>query len=217
MRYLLLVVLFFLAAGCTRETARAAIQADQAIDAGSALVVQAASAEDEEARRKLSQAAIDLFAQARRSLAPAIAMLSAGEQVQVKTLPPASPEEVPAFVAAAQEQTGRAWVEVDEADTARRVVQYLGMIGSDWLSSLLLGGGGVAGIAAAALATWRRLNQWKTAATLIYRAGDRLALADPAKPEQADAIKKEEAQVQAAAGVLSLVEKSKPKKVASHG
>lgn len=216
MRYLLLVVLFFLAAGCTRETARAAIQADQAIDAGSALVVQAAGTEDEEARRRLTQAAIELFAQARRSLAPVVAMLSAGEKIEVKTLPPASPDGVPEFIAQAQEQTGRAWVEVDEADSLRRVVQYLGQLGGDWLSALLLGGGGVAGIAAAGLATWRRLNQWKTAASLIYQTGDKLARADPSRPQEAAQIKLDAAKEQAAAGVSHLVEKSKPKK-ASHG
>lgn len=157
---LLLLVLLALCGCGSRENAKAARQADQAV-AGVATI---ASAED--LRRALEQlspearavvdaalhAIVQLAGSARTSLAPVIARLEDGTPAAVTTTPPATPAEVPAFVQEAAKQAGRA-----EAETARALAwhQLLGIVwqslpvaGKTGLQALLaaLGVGGTGGV-----------------------------------------------------------------------
>lgn len=175
-----------LCAGCgMRENAKAAKQTDQAVAGAATLVSAAASAETDEARRQFLQAALDLLAQARRSLEPVLARLRVGEDAPlvVSTKAPESIEDVPAFIAAAQEQVGRARAEVEDAEMWQGLWEgaksYLIEVASSGLASSLVAGGGLSGALAAILALWRQASRWKTAAQAAVAHGDRMEDVDP--------------------------------------
>lgn len=212
-------ILFLTGCDSTRETAKSTAMASIGVEASEIILtspeVEQAIADPAipEATRQAIQKAIghvlELLAQSRRSMAPAINLLSSGQPIDTGTTAEQAAHEPKAFVSAAARQEGRAEAEVKSLlwwrSAGNFVLQMGGAIGGSLGSQLLLGVGGVGGLAAIGLSIARMLGQKnKVIGAMVDYAKD-AADCDPETPEQLEAIKEEHAKRQKAAGIHSQV------------
>jgi len=166
-KFTLIALIVAALAGCSsRETAIAAIQADQAIEAvakdltGGSLQQVAMDPGTPESVRlafdEMSKRCLALLNQARESLVPAIQRLSKGNPVEVSTSTQLALTDPDSFIRSATRQSVRADEETKQYLQWRQVISYAspmvsGIIKAPWWQQLLLivTGGSTVGVTAA--------------------------------------------------------------------
>lgn len=221
MRLTLLICLML--AGCGMpETARAAKQADQAVE-GIGIVLEENSnivnnISDEAQRKKLQevmQRVIKLVQSAKVSMQPVLSYLSDGKEIKVDTTPQEAAKQPDTFAIKSSLQAGRASVEVENrlawTDMLLSLTDPSGLEG--WLvglSSLLLGSGTAGLIIARVLKTIRtykeQLEQHKEAVVDAVAFGRKAKTLDPKDQEAIDALKATEAKTQQARGTKAIID-----------
>lgn len=214
MRLTLLICL--LLAGCGMpETARAAKQADQAVDGIAILVKDSVpvinNIENDEQRRQLQeglQKVIKLVQSAKVSMQPVLMYLGEGREIKVDTTPEEAVKSTESFVAKAHVQAGRAAVEVEDS------LSWSGMFLSfldpnnleGWLVGLstLLFGSGAAGLVVARVVKTIRMHKEAVADAVAF--GRKAKALDPKDQEAIDALKEEEAKRQQARGTKPIID-----------
>jgi len=133
--------------------------------------------------------------------------------VRVQTSPEQAVKDTPGFIAAAQEQTGRAWVEVEEKDAWRNLgkmaLNYATSMLTDPMSLMALLGGGGAGLLAMGLKlykTYKDLTKTREAVVDAVKGGDALAKVDPKDAKALADAKKDLAAKQKARGTKGIIE-----------
>lgn len=153
-----------LLAGCsTRETAKATMQADQAIEGAQKRLVGAevrdtlAALTPEQAAKidAALQPVLDLLTQGRESLAPALSVLGKGQPIETDTSAQLAAERPHEFIKRAGRQAARAAVEAERLawwrDVAGVAAAFATQVTGSSLSSGLLGGGGALALLATLL------------------------------------------------------------------
>jgi hypothetical protein len=208
-----LAVLLSLVGGCTRETAKAAKQADQAV---AAIAIKADTARAEIAKpepdRTVIAAALDdvavLSGAARTSLAPTVRLLEA-ESWTGSTTPDTTPADAfqhpPAFAQRAAIQAGRAGLEADRAEAIHATVTAIAPVAGGLGSQVLAALGGASGAGAIALWIGRTLvGRYRSALKTTAQLADDLESAET--EDQVDAAKTKALAAQLAAGNRPLVQ-----------
>ncbi len=178
--------------GCsTRESAKALVQADQAVEGAGAVltapaVVNAVAQLPPDVQQVVTtaiQTSLDLLSSARTSLAPGIAILGQGKPVQVDTTAQQAAAEPKRFIVAAAGQAGRAQQEAEDLAWWRQVGGAVLQVGQaaagSWLSQALLAAGGLSGVVAIGLKALAVIRTKTQAVQDAVAAGDELAQASP--------------------------------------
>lgn len=208
-----LAVLLSIVGGCTRETAKAAKQADQAV---AAIAVKTDTARAEIAKpepdRAVIAAALDdvavLTGAARTSLEPTVRLLEA-ESWTGSTTPDTTPADAlqhpQAFAQRSAIQAGRAGLEADRAEAIRTTVTAIAPVAGGLATKLLSALGGASGAGAIALWMGRTIvGRYRQALRTTAQLADDLETAET--DDQVDAAKDKARAAQLAAGTRPLVQ-----------
>lgn len=157
-------LLFVLTAcGSTRETAKATIQADQAMEGAQRRLVgnelrDVVATMPPDIAVKIDaalQPVLDLLTQGRESLAPALSVLGEGKPIETDTSAQMAAEKPAEFIRRAQRQAARAAVEAESLawwrELAEHAATFAGHAAGSSLATGLLGGGGLIATVAALL------------------------------------------------------------------
>lgn len=210
-----IMVIWMTFAGCsTRESAKAAKQADQSMQASAQLLaspelVTALSSLPEENSpivQETFRQIQDLLAQGRRSQAPVIARLEGDEPVTVATTVEMAKHEPKLFIDLSTTQAAAAAAEADDAKAGSGILSLAVKIAASVGISLgSLGTGGVIGAILAGAPLARSL--WRNRKALIdaVKTGEVLAEIDPDDATALSQAKKTQADAQDANGTRALI------------